>query len=39
MFVPGKPFQPSVMFVGKTGTYPFEEPFRYSTLEQAPGLA
>ncbi len=29
---PGKPFRPSLMFVGKAEAYPFEEPFRYSTL-------
>jgi hypothetical protein len=27
------------MFVGKTGAYPIEEPFRYSTRVKAPGLA
>jgi hypothetical protein len=27
------------MFVGKAGAYPIEEPFRYSTLGYAPGLA
>ncbi len=26
MFVPGKPFQPNLMFVGKTGAYPSEAP-------------
>jgi hypothetical protein len=39
MFVPGKPFQLSLMFVGKTGACPIEEPFRCSTLGKAPGLA
>jgi hypothetical protein len=38
MFVPGKLFQPSLMFVGKTGAYPSEAPFRCSTLGYAPGL-
>jgi hypothetical protein len=38
MFVPGKPFQPSVMFVSKTGSYPSEVPFKCSTLGLAPGL-
>ena len=32
VFVPGKIFQPSLMFVGKAGAYPVEEPFRCSTL-------
>ncbi len=27
------------MFVGKAGAYPIEEPFRFSTLGQAPGFA
>jgi len=27
-----KPFQPSLMFVGKAGAYPSEAPFSYSTL-------
>ena len=31
MFVPGKPFQPSVMFTGKAGAYPSEAPFRCPT--------
>ncbi len=39
MFVNGKPFQPSLMFVGKAGAYPIEEPFRCCTLGQASGLA
>ncbi len=34
--VPGKLFQPIVMFVGKAGAYPSEVPFRCSTLGQAP---
>jgi hypothetical protein len=33
LFVPGKPFQPSLMFAGKAGAYPNEAPFRCSTLE------
>jgi hypothetical protein len=28
VFVPGKPFQHNLMFVGKAGAYPIEEPFR-----------
>jgi hypothetical protein len=32
VFVPGKPFQPSLIFVGKAGASPSEAPFRYSTL-------
>jgi hypothetical protein len=32
VFVPGKPFQPSLMFAGKAGAYPSETPFRCSTL-------
>jgi len=32
MFVPGKPFQPSLMIAGKAGAYPGEAPFRCSTL-------
>jgi hypothetical protein len=39
VFVHGKPFQPSQMSVCKAGTYPIEEPFRCSTIGQAPGLA
>ena len=31
MFVPGKPFQPSLMFAGKAGAYPIEAPFGRST--------
>ncbi len=34
MFVPDKPFQLSVMFVGKAGAYPIQEPFRCYTLGQ-----
>ncbi len=33
VFVPGKPFQPGIVFVGKAGAYPSELTFRYSTLE------
>jgi hypothetical protein len=34
VFVPGKLFQPSLMFVDKVSVYPKEEaPFRFSTLE------
>jgi hypothetical protein len=32
VFVPGKPFQPSLMFVGKERTHHIEEPFRCTTL-------
>ena len=38
MFVPSKPFQPSLIFVGKAGAYPSEQPFRCSTLGSAPAL-
>ncbi len=38
VFVPGKPFKPSLMFVGKTGTYPSETHLVCSTLGQAAGL-
>ncbi len=38
VFVPGKPFQPSLMFAGKTGVYLSEAPFRCSNIGQAPGL-
>jgi hypothetical protein len=27
VFVPGKPFQPSLMFGGKAGAYPYGAPF------------
>jgi hypothetical protein len=30
--VPGKPFQPRLMFVGKVGAYPFEAHFRLKRL-------
>jgi len=33
MFVPGKPFQSSQMFVGKARTYSSEAPFRASILK------
>jgi hypothetical protein len=39
VFVPDKPFQPSLMFVGKAGEYPSEASFRCSTLGWAPDLA
>ncbi len=32
LFVPGKPFQPSLMFAGKARSYPSEALFRCSTL-------
>ncbi len=36
--VPGKLFQPSLMFAGKAGAYTSEVPFRCSTLGWAPGF-
>ncbi len=36
MFVTGRPFQPSLMFLSKA--LQNEAPFRYSTLFSAPGL-
>ncbi len=38
MFVPGKLFQPSQMFVGEPRTYPSEVPFRWYTLGKVPCL-
>ncbi len=38
VFVPGKPFQPSLMFASKAEANPSEAPFRFSTLEWVPGL-
>jgi hypothetical protein len=38
VFVPGKPLQPSLMFVGKAGAYPSEASFRCSALAWDPGL-
>ncbi len=38
MFVPGKPFQPSLVFAGKNGAYPSEAPFSCSTLGYTPDL-
>jgi hypothetical protein len=35
MFVPGKPFQPSLMFACKAGAYSSEATFRCPTLEKA----
>jgi hypothetical protein len=32
VFVSGKPFQLSLMFDGKAGAYPIEEPFGCSTI-------
>ncbi len=32
VFVPGKPFQPSIMFTGEAGDYPSEAPPRINTL-------
>ncbi len=39
MFVPGKPFQPSLMFAGKARAYPIEAHFRCYTVGQVPGLS
>jgi hypothetical protein len=39
MFVLGRSFQPSIMFVGKTTAYASEELFMYPTLWYALGLA
>jgi hypothetical protein len=36
MFVLGKPFQPSIMFVSKAGAYPSVRLFGFSTLGQVP---
>ncbi len=30
--VPDKPFQPSLLFLGKAGAYPSEAPFGFSAL-------
>jgi hypothetical protein len=38
VFLPGKPFLPSLMSVGKAGAYLSEAPFGCSTLVLAPGL-
>jgi hypothetical protein len=35
---PGRPFQLSLMFVGKAGAYPSEAPFWCSTLRHSPGI-
>ncbi len=35
---PGKPLQPSLMFVGKAGAYPSGAPFSFSPLGRALGL-
>ena len=39
MFIIGKPFQLSLIFVRKAGAYPSETPLSCSTLRYAPGLA
>jgi hypothetical protein len=39
MLVPFKPFQPSLMFEGKSGAYPIGVPFSCSTLRWALGLS
>jgi len=38
VLVRGKPFQPSLVWAGKAGTYPSEAPLRCSTQGWAPGL-
>jgi hypothetical protein len=38
VFVPGTPFQPSLMVVRKAGAYSKEAPFRCTTLGQTYGL-
>jgi hypothetical protein len=38
MFVPVKPFQPSLMFVGKARVSPRVEPLKWSSLSQALAL-
>ncbi len=38
VFVPDKPFQPSLMFGGKAGVFHIEEPFSCSSLGPYPGL-
>jgi len=38
VFVPGKPFQPSPMFVNKAGTYPSEPSLWRSSRGQASDL-
>jgi hypothetical protein len=38
VFVPGKPFQLSLMIAGKVRAYLSEAPFRCSTVAYAPGL-
>jgi hypothetical protein len=35
MFVPGKPFHPSLIFAIRAGVYPSEAPVRCSTLRKA----
>ncbi len=38
MFVPGKPFRPSLRFAGMAGAYPSKAPFICFTLGWAPCL-
>ncbi len=38
MFVTGKPFQPSLMFVGKAAAYPRVEHLKGAYLGKAPAL-
>ncbi len=39
VFVPGKLFQPSLMFVGETGAYPRETPVRHSFRSRVGSVA
>jgi hypothetical protein len=36
VFVPGKPFQPSLMFAGKAGAYPRVEHLKIASLQPYP---
>jgi hypothetical protein len=38
VFVPGKPFQPHLVFAGKAGAYPSKAPSRCFTLGETPSL-
>ncbi len=38
VFVPGKPFQDSLVFEGMAGAYPSETTFKCSSQGKAPGL-
>jgi hypothetical protein len=39
MYALNKPFQPSLMFVNKTGAYPRVEQLKFTSLDWAPGLS